>query len=139
MIIHQPADGLQWTGIFAYYIKTWDKTLRGLMPKSAGPYVSKNKYLILLYIFHYTFSGLAEKIASRKSLYFNRLEFLAYDPALFGIRPLDAQGMEAAWPRQPQAGSVHDSPPRRGAFNTSCSIFLDVLLGIFRRLQFELL
>lgn len=57
------------------------------MPESAGSYVSKNKYLISLYIFHYNFSGLAEKTASRKSLYFNRLEFLAYDPALSGIRP----------------------------------------------------
>ena len=27
----------------------------------------------------------------------------------------DAQGMEAEWPRPPQAGSVHESPPRRGA------------------------
>ncbi|WP_218673250.1 hypothetical protein, partial [Primorskyibacter flagellatus] len=25
----------------------------------------------------------------------------------------DAQGMEAAWPRSPQAGSVHNSPTRR--------------------------
>jgi len=57
------------------------------MPESAGLYVSKNKYLILLYISHYIFSRLAEKTASRKSLCFNRLEFLAYDPALSGIRP----------------------------------------------------
>jgi hypothetical protein len=50
------------------------------MPESAGSYVSKNKYLISLYTFHYTLSGLAEKTASRKSFYFNRLESLAYNP-----------------------------------------------------------
>jgi hypothetical protein len=49
----------------------------GLMPESAGSYVSENKYLISLYTFHYTLSGLAEKTASRKSFYFNRLESLA--------------------------------------------------------------
>jgi hypothetical protein len=38
----------------------------GLMPESAGSYASKNKYLISLYIFHYTFSDLAEKTVSRK-------------------------------------------------------------------------
>jgi hypothetical protein len=58
------------------------------MPESAASYVSGNKYLISLYIFSYLFSGLAEKTVSRKALYFNRLEFLAYDPALSGIRPL---------------------------------------------------
>jgi hypothetical protein len=57
------------------------------MPESAGSYVSKNEYLISLYIFHYIFSGLAGKTASRKSFYFNRLESVAYDPALSGIRP----------------------------------------------------
>jgi hypothetical protein len=59
------------------------------MPESAGSYVSENKYLISLYIFCYLFAGLAEKIVSRKSFFFNRLEFLAYDPALSGIRPLN--------------------------------------------------
>jgi hypothetical protein len=58
------------------------------MPESAGSYVSENKYLISLYIFRYLFASLAEKIVSRKSFFFNRLEFLAYDPALSGIRPL---------------------------------------------------
>jgi len=57
------------------------------MPESAGSYDSENKYLISLYIFSYLFSGLVEKAMSRKALYFNRLEFLAYDPALSGIRP----------------------------------------------------
>jgi hypothetical protein len=65
------------------------------MPESAGLYVSKNKYLILLYISHYVFSRLAEKTASRKSLCFNRLEFLAYDPALSGIRP--PEGRSYRW------------------------------------------
>ena len=30
----------------------------------------------------------------------------------------DAQGMEAEWPRPPTAGSVHDSPTRRGGAQT---------------------
>jgi len=58
------------------------------MPERAGSYVSENKYLISLYIFRNIFSGLAEKTVSGKSFHFNRLEFLAYDPALSGIRPL---------------------------------------------------
>ena len=37
----------------------------GLMPESAGSYVSKNKYMISLYIFRYLFLGLAEKTVSR--------------------------------------------------------------------------
>ena len=31
----------------------------------------------------------------------------------------DTQGMEAEWPRLPTAGSVHDSPTRKGASKTS--------------------
>jgi len=60
------------------------------MLERAGSYVSENKYLISLYIFRNIFSGLAEKTVSGKSFHFNRLEFLAYDPALSGIRPLSA-------------------------------------------------
>jgi hypothetical protein len=40
--------------------------LWGLIPESAGSYVSENKYLISLYIFRYLFSGLAGKTVPRK-------------------------------------------------------------------------
>jgi len=43
-----------------------ERLCRGLMPESAGSYVSENKYLISLYIFRHLFSGLAGKTVSRK-------------------------------------------------------------------------
>jgi len=48
-----------------------------------------------LYIYRYLFLGPAEKTVPR-IFFFNGLEFLAYDPALSGIRPHVGSGSNVA-------------------------------------------